>query len=250
MYSLCACPHDGKPNVSLEPPPLNSSVQGQFDSGVLGILFLLIPPFSLFIGINFFRCADQLMTDQISLLRKNMRRKRARIGLRYRGKAARKTVNLVSDLSLFRNSQHLACYLAIGGELDCLLLIKYAWRQGKKIYLPLLQRANNEEPMRFVAYRPGMLLKQNRYGILEPVSSQSISPRALDLVLTPFVLCDKQLNRVGMGGGYYDRTFAFKKSSAQVLKPILLGIGYAFQQIVKLEPQQWDVKLDELVLVK
>jgi 5-formyltetrahydrofolate cyclo-ligase len=75
------------------------------------------------------------------------------------------------------------------------------------------------------------------------VHRQRIQPLALDLVLTPLVGFDHKGNRLGMGGGYYDRSFAFLLRRQNWKKPRLVGLAYDFQQLDKLPAKNWDVPL-------
>ena len=101
----------------------------------------------------------------------------------------------------------------------------------------------------------------NCYNIIEPKlePDKTIAPWLLDIVLMPLVACDKNGERLGMGGGYYDRTFAFKNMSEKFVDdpfclqsdgPVLIGCGYDFQYLgedVELESREWDVKLNGFI---
>ena len=123
-------------------------------------------------------------------------------------------------------------------------MIALAWTMGKKIYLPVLAPAYSGK-LWFVRYQPHSRMVKNKFGIPEPVAHQRqrISTGALDLVLTPLVGFDNQGNRLGMGGGYYDRTFAFLNNRKHLKKPHLLGLAYETQRLEKLACEAWDVQL-------
>jgi len=76
-----------------------------------------------------------------------------------------------------------------------------------------------------------------------------LAPQQLDLVLAPLVVFDENCNRIGMGGGFYDRSFAFRKDS-QVTKPVLIGVAHDFQKVQQIVPEDWDVRLDMIVTNK
>ncbi len=101
--------------------------------------------------------------------------------------------------------------------------------------------------MQFVPFTPQTPMVKNRFGILEPRSRQKISPQQLDVVLLPLLAFDQQGNRLGMGGGYYDRTFAFLRQKAWRKRPLLIGIAHDFQQVAELEHAPWDVPLAMVV---
>jgi len=150
--------------------------------------------------------------------------------------------------SLFYTSQHIACYLGQKDEFDCTPIIQEMWRLGKKCYLPVLslQKTNSLE---FVIYHPDDRLRLNRYQIFEPESGDTLAAEKLDLVIVPLVAFDAQGRRVGMGGGYYDRTFAFKREGTWS-KPYLLGLGYELQRIAEVPGESWDVLLDGVLTEK
>ena len=74
--------------------------------------------------------------------------------------------------------------------------------------------------------------------------------RQLDVVIAPLVAFDESLNRLGMGGGYYDRTFAFRKRARVLRRPVLIGVAYSFQRVDRLQPENWDVPLDVVITEK
>jgi len=258
LYLLCACPLDGKPNVSLEPPPLNSSVQGQFGSGVSGIFICFCQSSCLYSSLRvfynpilFIHRRVICVSTSVDLLRQSLRRRRRRLGIGARCRAAKRLVLEITATSIYQKSQHIAFYLPNDGELDCRLLIKQAWRDGKDCYLPVLAPKNSSPPMLFSRYAPGEFLGKNRYGILEPMKSVRILPRVLDLVLVPLVGFDNEGNRIGMGGGYYDKSFAFKAVGSNKIvsksTPYLMGLAYQLQKIDSIKPQPWDVRLDQVL---
>ena len=113
---------------------------------------------------------------------------------------------------------------------------------GKHCYLPVLH-PSLECQLWFVEYTPTAVLKPNRFGIPEPDHRQAIriAPNLLDIVLLPLVGFDRQGGRLGMGGGFYDRTFAFHKGKRN--KPYLLGMAHACQEVEALELADWDIPL-------
>jgi 5-formyltetrahydrofolate cyclo-ligase len=103
--------------------------------------------------------------------------------------------------------------------------------------------------LHFVEYLADDKLIPNRFGILEPKLQQEklISARNLDLVIMPLIAFDLQGNRIGTGGGYYDRTFAFLNDEPDLIKPVLIGVAYACQQLSQINSQPWDVKMQKVV---
>lgn len=141
------------------------------------------------------------------------------------------------------NSQHIACYLAADGELDLSPLMDTLWSLGKTVFLPVLVPFA-ENRLWFARFEPGDMLVVNRYGIPEPLRRRLLKPAALDVVLTPLVAFDARGHRLGMGGGYYDRCFAYLQRRQHWFKPKLIGIAYDFQRRHTLRAEPWDVALD------
>jgi len=147
-----------------------------------------------------------------------------------------------------RRAESIAIYLADFGEVDCGAFMGQMIARKKSIYAPILRKNR----LLFAPLRPNTPLQANRFGIAEPVytTSELRTPSQLDVVITPLVAFDAQLNRLGMGGGYYDRSFAFKKHRQHWRRPLMIGVGYSFQHVLALRPQAWDVPLDVAVTEK
>lgn len=151
---------------------------------------------------------------------------------------------LLLQQPIIAKSQHIALYLPHNGEISPLSFAKKAWTKGKKLYLPVINPSNSQPTvMLFKEWNTKSTLVKNHFGIDEPETTQNISPNQLDLVLMPLVAFDKEGNRLGMGGGFYDKTFAFKKNKSQS-KPLLLGLAHAFQEVDALATNSWDVAMD------
>lgn len=150
---------------------------------------------------------------------------------------------------VFRAAQHIACYLPNDGEVDLTNFMNQAWGMGKTVYLPVLS-AIHRNRLHFLPYAPGDTLAVNCFGIPEPIlrSRRVVALTRLDLVLTPLVGFDAQGNRLGMGGGFYDRTFAYLQRRQRWRKPRLLGVAFDLQKCPEGLPHQpWDVPLDGVV---
>ncbi|MCF7981889.1 MAG: 5-formyltetrahydrofolate cyclo-ligase [Pseudomonadales bacterium] len=177
-------------------------------------------------------------------LRQSMQRQRLALSPAQQNNAAMGLLKVLSDSLLFKKSQHIAFYLANSGEIDPHPLIEFAWQNNQSCYLPLLA-SNGDNYLHFAPYTQDSILVNNRYGIPEPICSQEELrlPQTLDLVFVPLVAVDAEGNRLGMGKGYYDRTFAFLCSNPRPIKPSLIGLGHSFQQTDQIVPCSWDVPI-------
>jgi 5-formyltetrahydrofolate cyclo-ligase len=142
-------------------------------------------------------------------------------------------------------ARRLACFYPQDGEVDLSPLFARLWQMGKQIYLPVIPGPR----LWFQPYNPQTRLLDNCYAIPEPVTSASkrIPLQALDLVLMPLVAFDLNGNRIGMGGGFYDRTFAYLHGRRHWRRPRLVGVGFELQHVPNLQAQAWDVPLDAAV---
>jgi 5-formyltetrahydrofolate cyclo-ligase len=115
-------------------------------------------------------------------------------------------------------------------------------RRGKQLYLPVVPPLPRRR-LEFAAFLPGGCWRNNRFGIAEPSHTQRVQAHRLDLVLTPLVGYTPLGARLGMGGGFYDRSFAYRHSR-RTQQPRLLGVGFSCQQCAQLPQAPWDVRLD------
>lgn len=190
-----------------------------------------------------------MLTDSKFALRQTFREIRKTISTAYREQAALAAAALFNPLLNLKHCQHIACYLSFKDEFETSPLIESIWQAKKQCYLPVLSK-DNEKLLHFVHYKYGDALHLNRYSILEPVNSAPIiSPEQLDIVITPLIAFDNQGHRLGTGGGYYDRTFAFLHSTVEK-PPQLIGLAYAAQQANRLPFDPWDILLDSIVTEK
>jgi len=162
------------------------------------------------------------------------------------------SANLI-NLDVFKHSKTIGLYMSTQGEVSTAPILEYAWQHRKLCYLPILQQdARQNKFLAFGKYNKNDILKDNKYAIAEPVTSLSeqISGMKLDLVIVPLVAFDANCNRLGYGGGYYDRTFAAKQQLAPHSAPILVGLAYELQKVSELAHEKWDVPLDYVMTEK
>lgn len=172
-------------------------------------------------------------------LRRKLREQRRAIPPAERIAAADQLAVHLLNLPFLPESGHVAGYWATDGEIG---LHSFQIRLPPRLTycLPVLHAGM----LRFAPWRSGDALTTNQYGIPEPVldTNALIDPKAMALVIVPLVGFDAQGNRLGMGGGWYDRSFAFRKNDPP--PPWLVGVGFAAQEIESLDTASWDVRVD------
>ena len=189
--------------------------------------------------------------EQRNTLRKELRQQRRALTVQQQQAAATALDRVLGRQPLFLRSQHIAIYLPNDGEMDLTPLLQRALAMGKKCYLPVLSPLYHNR-LRFAPYHSDSRLSLNRFGIPEPdCNHRQMRPVwALDLILTPLVAFDTEGNRLGMGGGFYDRTLAYLNRRQHWRKPRLLGTAHAFQQVAQLPCESWDIPLQGVVTEK
>ncbi len=142
---------------------------------------------------------------------------------------------------------YVAGYWATHGEVP-LHLLQMRLSDQHVWCLPCIQPDNS---LKFAPWRPGDPLVSNRYGIPEPeLASYSLLDAAeMALIVVPLVGFSRDCHRLGMGGGFYDRTLAFRRA-APAASPWVVGAGYAFQELDSLSAREWDVQLDAIATEK
>lgn len=180
-------------------------------------------------------------------LRLEARKRRRNLSPIDQAKSARALAGQLRRLPVYRRATNIAFYIANDGELSPVLALKQAIMRKKRCYLPCLTARNS---MIFRRYTPNTRMTPNKYNIPEPQPrSERISPLQLDVVLLPLVAFDRKGNRLGMGGGFYDRTFEFKRRF-HARKPVLVGLAHSIQEVDSLPTNEWDVPLDYVITEK
>ncbi len=144
----------------------------------------------------------------------------------------------------FSSSELVGAYLPMHDEVDTREIIQRAWRANKRVFVPILR---GSAQMLFCEISPDTELEQNRLGIWEPSRGLLIAPEKLDVVIAPTVAFDDQNHRIGMGAGYFDRCFAFLRHRKHWLRPKLLGVAFHCQNVEKITPNTWDIRLYRII---
>ena len=179
-------------------------------------------------------------------IRKTIRSKRRALTSTQQQTAAENLASLISQQNFFLRAKRIGIYIANDGEIDPSLLMGIALNANKACYLPIIHPLQFNR-LYFGQYRDGDELKTNRFGILEPqFSATTIAPIwTLDLILLPLVAFDRSGSRIGMGGGFYDRTLA--ACANQPRKPNLIGLAHGCQEVENISQQGWDIPLDQII---
>lgn len=179
------------------------------------------------------------------LLRKHLRKQRLALTKRERNYHASQAYRQLSKLNKYKQGTKVGLFLDAFGEMPTQPIADWAKRHGFELYLPVVTHA--DKPLKFVKISQ-YTLKNNRLikhklGMQQPTYSKMVTAKQLDLLFMPLVALDKQGNRMGMGGGFYDKTLAKCKT-----KPVKIGWAYDFQCMENLETNVWDIGLDMAVL--
>ncbi|WP_257285464.1 5-formyltetrahydrofolate cyclo-ligase [Endozoicomonas sp. SESOKO1] len=179
------------------------------------------------------------MSCSRSELRTTLRQRRRALSADQQVSAGEMLCDILSARTELTDSQHVAIYIANDGEINPEALRDFLWNAGKQCYLPVIGDSNN---LLFIEYLPDTPLVLNRFGIPEPSlqSARLISPEKLDVVFVPLTGFDEAGRRLGMGGGFYDRTFAFTRT---VKKPMLIGLAHECQKVESIPVDNWDIAM-------
>jgi 5-formyltetrahydrofolate cyclo-ligase len=178
-------------------------------------------------------------------LRAGLNARRRQVPAAERARASELVARNADRALHLRPHDRIAAYVALPWELDAAPLIALARSRGCSIYLPCIDRNRASHKMRFVELRGPW--RHNRLGIAEPTGTTTIGARWLDFVFLPLVGFDRRGLRLGSGGGFYDRAFAYRHCRRSWHGPLLVGVAYAFQELASITPAPHDVPLDMVV---
>ena len=139
------------------------------------------------------------------------------------------------------NFKNVGGYYPFNHEIDDLEMLNFLRNKRANISLPII-RENNQ--MDFFEWTNKDPLKINKYGIVEPISAKKIYP---DIIFVPLVAYDDDLNRLGYGGGCYDR---YLEKIEKIKKILKIGLGFSYQELKKIPIDKHDKKLDLIITDK
>ncbi len=195
-------------------------------------------------------------------LRQEIRQRRLRLSADEQQQASLQLLKQAQSHPFFASANKIAIYLVNDGEIDPIDVIQWLWACGKQVYLPVVHPFTKGHLL-FLRYTESTPLYNNQFGIPEPrLNVQEVIPTGeLDLICTPLVAFDDRGQRLGMGGGFYDRTLApFQpailqvtpqaKNSSSLVKmtpPKILGLAHDCQQVDRLPEESWDIPLPAIL---
>lgn len=192
-------------------------------------------------------------------LRQSLRLSRRSLTSAQQQAAAHGLAQQLSKLPKLSSWRHVGLYWPADGEIDPSLFARLLYKRGIKLYLPVIATRKHDRRLRFLA-APTMAYasknrrqlrlqswpaKRNRFGLREPLGRQVMRPEKLDALLIPLVGFDANGQRLGMGGGFYDRLLA--RLQRGVKRPQLIGLAHRSQQVPALPTEQWDEPVDIVV---
>jgi 5-formyltetrahydrofolate cyclo-ligase len=201
------------------------------DSGILEYLFSALVIFML--------VSHALDRQQ---LRQTLRSRRRSLSRYQQHQAAKQIALRLINSPLFAKCQKIGFYLAMDGEISPHVLLRLALARGKSCYLPVLRRFPKSE-LAFVKITTTSRLYRHPFGMKEPRQRPRLFIEHLDLVCMPLVGFDKQGHRLGMGGGFYDRSLA-RCNNKKLFK---LGLAHDCQEVDALMSQAWDIPLHGII---
>ncbi|PKI17016.1 5-formyltetrahydrofolate cyclo-ligase [Colwellia sp. 12G3] len=179
-----------------------------------------------------------------SQLRKEVRERRNALSVTQQSHAAIALTASLSNHGKIQQAKRIAIYLSNDGELSTTNFIDWCWQNSKDVYLPVVHPFSSGNLL-FLHYQQDTKLVHNVYGILEPkLDVTKVCPlEQLDVICTPLVAFDETGARLGMGGGFYDRSLAYWQQT----KLYPLGLAHDCQRVEKVPIESWDIPLPEII---
>lgn len=194
-------------------------------------------------------CLSSTVERSRKNIRRTIRQLRQALSMTQQQQAAWQLANRVISLPLIQQATHCALFFSFDHELNTQPLIASLWQQQKSVYLPVLHPFRRGYLI-FLHYTLETPMYRNHFGILEPKwDLRHLLPLSrLDILFTPLVAFDKQGNRLGMGGGFYDRLLqGWQQAYAAQQGPYPIGLAHDCQKVIQLPIQPWDIPLPEIV---
>ena len=183
--------------------------------------------------------------EQRNLLRQEILAKRRQLTAKESAQAGLSILKTIMQMNVFKRTVNVASYISLSGEL-CTQDMNEYFMTRHHLCLPYMVTGQKGK-MDFYSFKKGDELVENRFHILEPKNQPEnlVSEDKIDVIIVPLVAFDNKGNRMGMGGGYYDRML--KKVRKDCL---VIGVAYEFQQVDELLVEEWDMPMDIVITEK
>ena len=180
-------------------------------------------------------------SDAKARLRADMRARRAGLDPADVAAAGAAAAARLASLPAVAEARRVAAYRAVRGEIPLDVLLAGECRE-----VFTLPRVVGDD-LEFVAWHEGQSFAPGSFGIPEPVDGEVVALADHDTVLVPLTAFDGRCQRVGQGGGFYDRALASLPPGAEASRPATVGVAHWFQQVEEIPCERWDVPLDAVV---
>ena len=182
------------------------------------------------------------MSDAAELrraLRTSLRERRAGLDEDDQAAASMAVMARLARIPVLRHARTISGYRAVRGEVDIDAALILLGERGARVTVPRV----TGEHLEFVRWDEDQASTTGSFGIAEPAEGEAVPLRAHDVVLAPLVAFDASGNRLGQGGGFYDRALA----GCGPDRPVVIGIAHSFQQVESVPREEWDQPIDAVV---
>lgn len=186
------------------------------------------------------------MSIELAQLRKQLRKQRRQVSSYQQQQSEQQILQRLKRVPEFKQAKHVGIYLHAFGEIQTHKIITYCFHQKKTVYLPMICNMNQRLVWVKVSHNQfqNKRFSHHPLGMQEPMATRGQHVSHLELLLMPLLACDPYGTRIGMGGGFYDKTLA----SAPYHRPFRLGLAHHFQLVPQtLIREKWDQPLDGLL---
>jgi 5-formyltetrahydrofolate cyclo-ligase len=147
----------------------------------------------------------------------------------------------LTSMEEFRKAATVMMYLSTAYEVDTTAAILHCWQQGKTVVVPKVSwQQRHMIPVEINSLEAG--IATGTYGLRNPTTGRPMPAEDIDLIVTPLLAFDKKGNRLGRGGGYYDRFLA-----SEGLRAIICGLAFSEQMVDDVPTEAHDVPLEFVV---
>ena len=174
------------------------------------------------------------LREQVFLKRKSLSEKE-------QSESGESLVKLWKSIEGLYRTKKIVLYWPVNREISTNSLISYFLKDGSKCYLPIIAQDKENNMLEFAPFEVDSPITNNRFNISEPSTAARVDLNELDIIFLPCVCFDSRGNRIGMGGGFYDKTL---RQLSKNQKPQLILLAYDFQKVQSCFPENHDIKAD------